>query len=43
MTSVAAATPRARPGLGARAWAFAKRHALTVYAIVLLTFRTFQN
>jgi spermidine/putrescine transport system permease protein len=34
MTTVAATTPRARQSAAARAWAFAKRHALTVYAIL---------
>jgi len=38
MTSVAAATPRSRPGLAARAWAFAKRHALTVYALLVVAY-----
>jgi spermidine/putrescine transport system permease protein len=34
MTTVAAESPRARIGLASRAWSFAKRHALTVYAFL---------
>ena len=30
--------PRSRPGLAARAWAFAKHHALTVYALLVVTY-----
>jgi spermidine/putrescine transport system permease protein len=36
MTSVAADPARARSGLGARTWAFARRHALTVYALIVV-------
>jgi spermidine/putrescine transport system permease protein len=36
MTSVAAASPRARQGAAARTWAFTKRHALTVYALLVV-------
>ena len=36
MTSVAAASPRARAGVATRMWAFAKRHALTVYALLVI-------
>ncbi len=36
MTDVVAAASRARPGLAARTWAFAKRHALTVYALAVV-------
>ena len=41
MTSAAetvAPAPRARRGLGARAWAFVKRHALTVYALLVVAY-----
>ena len=34
MTSVSSALPRAKRRLGARVWAFAKHHALTVYALL---------
>jgi spermidine/putrescine transport system permease protein len=37
-TAVEAAAPRARPSLAARTWAFAKRHALTVYALLAVTY-----
>jgi spermidine/putrescine transport system permease protein len=30
--------PPVRPGLGARTWRFAKRHALTVYALLVLAY-----
>ena len=30
--------PRARPGLGARTWRFVKRHALTVYALLVVAY-----
>ncbi len=33
-TAVETITPRSRLGLAARTWAFAKRHALTVYALL---------
>jgi spermidine/putrescine transport system permease protein len=36
VTDVVAAPPRARPGLAARTWAFARRHALTVYALAVV-------
>ena len=36
MTTVAASPPRARRGVGARTWAFVKRHALTVYALLVV-------
>jgi spermidine/putrescine transport system permease protein len=36
MTTVAAETPRPRRGIGTRAWAFVKRHALTVYALLVV-------
>ena len=36
MTSVAATSVRPRRGLLARAWAFTKRHALTVYALLVV-------
>ena len=41
MTSAAetvAPAPRARRGLGSRAWAFVKRHALTVYALLVVAY-----
>ena len=34
MTTVAGTPPRARVGVPARSWRFAKRHALTVYALL---------
>ena len=34
MTSVSSKPPRAKRGLGARIWASAKHHALTVYALL---------
>jgi len=36
MTSVAAASAPARRGIGTRLWAFVKRHALTVYALLVV-------
>ena len=36
MTSVAAPSARARPGLVPRTWAFVKRHSLTVYALLAM-------
>ena len=36
MRTIAASTPRPPRGLAARAWAFAKRHALTVYALLVV-------
>ena len=36
MTTIAAAPPRARRSIGARTWAFVKRHALTVYALLVV-------
>jgi spermidine/putrescine transport system permease protein len=36
MTTAAEAAPRAHPGLATRLWAFAKRHALTVYALLVV-------
>src|SRR6188768_142072 len=36
MTTVAVTRARARRGIGARAWAFAKHHALTVYALLVV-------
>ena len=37
MSAVAATTaPRARPGIAARTWAFVKRHALVVYALLVV-------
>jgi len=34
MTTVTATPARVQPGLGTRVWVFAKRHALTVYALL---------
>ena len=34
MTTVTATPARVQPGFGTRVWAFAKRHALTVYALL---------
>jgi len=36
MTTLAAPSPRARPRLATRTWAFVKRHALTVYALLVV-------
>jgi len=36
MTTVAASPPQVRRSVGARTWAFAKRHALTVYALLVV-------
>ncbi len=36
MTTVAASPPTARRSIAARTWAFAKRHALTVYAVLVV-------
>lgn len=36
MTTVAATAGRSKRGLGARSWAFAKRHALTAYALLMV-------
>ena len=38
MTTVAAPTPRSRPGAAARAWKLVKRHALTVYALLVVAY-----
>jgi spermidine/putrescine transport system permease protein len=38
MTTVTATPARAQPGLGTRAWAFAKRHALTAYALLAVAY-----
>ena len=38
MTTVAVSPPRARPGLAARVWRFVKRHALTVYAVLAVSY-----
>ena len=38
MTSVAAPSTPVRRGLAARSWAFAKRHALTVYALLVVAY-----
>jgi spermidine/putrescine transport system permease protein len=38
MTTVTTAVPRVRPGLASRGWAFAKRHALTVYAVLAVIY-----
>jgi spermidine/putrescine transport system permease protein len=38
MTSVAVPSPRARPGSAKRAWAFARRHALSVYAFLVVAY-----
>ncbi len=37
-TAAETIAPRARPGLAARAWAFVKRHALTVYALLVVAY-----
>jgi spermidine/putrescine transport system permease protein len=36
MTTIAASSPQARRGAAARTWAFVKRHALTVYALLVV-------
>jgi spermidine/putrescine transport system permease protein len=36
MNTMASSPPRARRGVGARIWAFVKRHALTVYALLVV-------
>ena len=36
MTTIAASPPRARRSVAARTWAFVKRHALTVYALLVV-------
>ena len=36
MTSIAALPERMRPGLARRLWSFVKRHALTVYAVLVV-------
>ena len=36
MTTLAASPPRARRSVAARTWAFVKRHALTVYAVLVV-------
>ena len=38
MTSMTAASARARPGLLTRTWSFAKRQALTVYALLVVAY-----
>ena len=38
MTTIPASVPRSRPGVGARAWRAVKRHALTVYALLAVTY-----
>jgi spermidine/putrescine transport system permease protein len=38
MTATAEALPRTRPGPLARGWAFVRRHALTVYAVLAFTY-----
>jgi spermidine/putrescine transport system permease protein len=38
MTSIAASGARTRPGVAARVWAFAKRHALTLYALLVVAY-----
>jgi spermidine/putrescine transport system permease protein len=38
MTSVAASGARTRSGMAARVWAFAKRHALTLYALLVIAY-----
>jgi spermidine/putrescine transport system permease protein len=38
MTSVAVTQMRSRQGLGTRIWAFAKHHALTVYALLVVAY-----
>jgi len=38
MTSVAVTQASSRRGIGARAWAFVKRHALTVYALLVVAY-----
>jgi spermidine/putrescine transport system permease protein len=38
MSTAAATVPRERPGLGVRAWRLVKRHALTAYALLAITY-----
>jgi spermidine/putrescine transport system permease protein len=38
MTTATATMPRSRLGLGARTWRFVKRHALTVYALLVVAY-----
>jgi spermidine/putrescine transport system permease protein len=38
VTTIAATSTRPRPGIGARAWALVKRHALTVYAFIAFAY-----
>ena len=38
MTTVAATPERTRPGVGTRVWSFAKHHALTVYALLVVAY-----
>ena len=38
MTTVAVSPPRAQPGLAARVWRFVKRHVLTVYAVLAVSY-----
>jgi spermidine/putrescine transport system permease protein len=38
MSTVAAAPARSRPGVAARAWAFVKRHTLTVFAFLVVAY-----
>jgi len=37
-TTAQTMAPRARLGLAARAWAFVKHHALTVYALLVVAY-----
>ena len=37
-TAAETVAPRARPGLAARTWAFVRHHALTVYALLVVTY-----
>ena len=36
MTTIASSSPQARRSVGARIWAFVKRHVLTVYAVLVV-------
>ena len=38
MTTAAESIPRSRPGAAARAWSLVRRHALTVYALVVVAY-----
>src|SRR6185436_21095004 len=38
MTTLAASPPRARRSVAARTWAFVKRHALMVYALLVVAY-----